>query len=99
MYHAYRTYNYSVRADGIGSKVNSVQLSRTDGNNTNNVDTETVSVLGTCGNPFGNGTSRSCPATSTFTGPEGKGIANTSVFESSCCVSLIAVPLVWLGLL
>jgi hypothetical protein len=66
-----------------------VQLTRVDNNSTNNVDVETVTVLGTCANPFGNGTTLSCPggtainstaANNTITGP--------GQFSTVCCVSV-----------
>jgi hypothetical protein len=78
-----------VRAVAVGAQTNQVSLPRIDANVTNNNASATATVLGTCANPFGNGTTLSCPggtainstaANNTITGP--------GQFSTVCCVSV-----------
>lgn len=64
-----------------------MQLVRLDNNMTNNVDLETVTVLGSCANPFGNGTRLPCPVGTSYIGPDSRNISSTSAFNTTCCVS------------
>jgi hypothetical protein len=89
-----------VRGVTPGSRTNQVSLTRGDTNPSNNNATFTVTVLGTCGNPFGNGTNVTCPAGNAFN----SSLANTTipagvVAATFCCVSVLAalagVCLIW----
>lgn len=84
----YRTYTYTVRGVAAGSQINIVQLGRADANNANNNASATATVLGTCANPFGNGTKLTCPATKSYTGPDGRNISSSDAFGTACCVSV-----------
>lgn len=84
----YRTYTYTARGVLAGSQTNTVQLGRADGNNANNNASATATVLGTCANPFGNGTKLTCPADKSYTGPDGTDISSSDAFGTVCCVSV-----------
>lgn len=77
-----------MRGVAAGSQINTVQLGRADANNANNNASATVTVLGTCVNPFGNGTKLTCPATKSYTGPDGRNISSSGAFGTVCCVSV-----------
>jgi hypothetical protein len=85
-----RTYTYTVLSTAPGSLVNLVTLPKPDNNATNNNATSTVTVLGTCGNPFGNGTSLDCPAGSVKNATAANNsFADAGDFPSVCCVSVV----------
>ena len=85
-----RTYTYTVRGKVPGSLVNSVTLPKADNNATNNNATSPpVTVFGTCGNPFGNGSSVSCPPGSvTNASAANSSITDEAAIFSVCCVSV-----------
>jgi hypothetical protein len=85
--HPFRTFTYVVRANTTGNKVNSVQLVTPDFNNTNNKDNETVSVLTTCGDPFGTGTRPACPSGAVYGGNNSITMVSADLFNATCCVS------------
>lgn len=85
-----RTYTYSARANGTGSLVNLVTLPKADNNATNNNATSTVTVLGTCANPFGNGTQLNCPDGSVTNATAANNtFEDAGTFPSVCCVSVV----------
>jgi hypothetical protein len=86
-----RTYTYTVRGNATGNLTNLVLLTRVDTNTSNNNATSTVTVLGTCGNPFGNGTKLSCPTGNVFNSSlDNTTITSLAQFNTTCCVSVLA---------
>jgi hypothetical protein len=79
-----------VRGVTPGSRTNQVSLTRGDTNPSNNNATSTVTVLGTCGNPFGNGTNVTCPAGNAFNSSLDTIIPPGVSAVSACCVSVLA---------
>ena len=86
-----RTYTYTVRGNATGNLTNLVLLTRVDTNTSNNNATSTVTVLGTCGNPFGNDTKLSCPPGNALNSSRnGTTITSLAQFNTTCCVSVLA---------
>jgi hypothetical protein len=86
---ACRTIRYTARADTAGVKSNIATLVFVDSVETNQDGEVGITVLTTCGNPFGNGTRRNCPANTAYSGNDSVIIpaATVEAFEATCCVS------------
>ena len=89
-----RTYRYDVQVWRPGTFVNQAQLLYTDSNPNNDKDNATVTALGTCGDPNGDGTRPDCGAGSMYLGPNSKPLTSVTSFQTDCCVS---VMMVWAG--
>lgn len=90
VYGVCRTYTYTVRGVLAGNRTNLVSLTRADTNATNNNATSTVTVLGTCANPFGNGTQLNCPDGSVTNATAANNtFEDAGTFPSVCCVSVV----------
>lgn len=81
---------YVVRGVLAGVAHNTVRLSLSDTNITNNVAISTVTLLGTCADPFGNTSTIACPTGHAWVGPSNKTISSPSVYAAQCCVSVVA---------
>lgn len=82
-----RTFTYVVRVHKVGNLTNTVSLTNKDTDSTNDRDKAPITVLGTCSNPYGDGTPYKCPYGSMNIGPADRTINDISEFVSSCCVS------------
>lgn len=84
-----RSYNYTAVANTPGQQVNTVRLGRDDRNLTNNVDSKTVTVLGTCNSPFGNTTKLTCSDGKQLNATaSNNAITGPGQFDAVCCVSV-----------
>lgn len=91
----HRSYTYVVQATATGPHTNLVQLSKSDSNSTNNGASAIIPILGTCSDPFGNGTKLPCPPGTTLNGLPNAPVSNASAFASVCCVSAALVGWLW----
>lgn len=83
-----RTYTYRVQGTLVGSYTNRVRIDiKDDQNPDNNEATADVVVQGTCGNPFGNGTTLTCGDLFRYVGPNGTLLSDPGSFQALCCVS------------
>jgi hypothetical protein len=76
-----------VLAGLTGVAVNRAQVLYADGNPSNDNSTAPVTVLGLCGNPYGNGTKPVCGGSLVYVGPDNATIPANSDFSRLCCVS------------
>ena len=86
----YRSYSFTGNVTNMGAKQATVQLTKADSNAANNWDDAVVTPFVTCAAPFGLLAARpACPTGWVYVGPDNTTLANSTVFSSTCCVSMV----------